>query len=282
MWSLAPPVLLLLLLLPPPPPASAMSIRGTTAVPECTSASYCPAICSGMPGNSSSYVAMAGSEHALMGNTTGERQLHASVVRMVAAVEKRFGPVQNDVAARLHLSFQYLCCYNRTELARIETIMAAVRWKPVRVRFTRVVCASYMALGLADPAAQGALFGVVSAVEDAMAAAGLGVRVRFRAEQAPFHASLFSAEPGHTHNISDVIKLAQSTIAASGGLNTEPIVVDSFEFNGKTFHAAGADDGDLPCHCCDRPFTWLHVWLPDCCFLSLTPVALCLANFASL
>eukprot|EP01052_Picozoa_sp_SAG31_P079215 SAG31_NODE_38830_length_293_cov_0.731959_1_plen_45_part_01 len=45
MWSLAPAVLLLLLLLLPPPPASAMSIRGTTAaVPECTSASFCPAI----------------------------------------------------------------------------------------------------------------------------------------------------------------------------------------------------------------------------------------------
>ena len=229
-WSL---MLLLLLLL-------AAACRGAT-VTECTSASYCPATCSGVPGNASSYVPMAGTEHRLMGNTTGERQLHGSVVRMVNAVEKRFGPVTNDMAEGLHLSFQYLCCFNRTELDRIEAVMAAVRWHPVNVRFTRVVCAASMALGLADPAAQGALFGVVSTIEEALAAAGLGPRVRFRAEQAPFHVSLFNAEPAGTPNISDVIALAQSTIAASGGLNAEPIVVDSFEFNGKTFPAVGAD-----------------------------------------
>ena len=218
------------------------TMRSNGAATECTSALYCPATCSDMPGNVSSYVLMAGSEHTLMGNTTGERQLHASVVRMVNAVEKDFGPVTNNMAGGLHLSFQYLCCYNRTELARIEAIMAAVRWEPVSVRFTRVVCAASMALGLADPAAQGALFGIVSTIEEAMAAAGLGARARFRAEQAPFHVSLFNAGPGHTQNISGVIAVAESTIAASSGsLNLEPIVVDSFEFNGKTFHAVGAD-----------------------------------------
>jgi hypothetical protein len=206
----------------------------------------CPAACSGLPGgNASEYVPMAGSIHTLMGNSTGEKQLHASVVRMVDAVEKKFGPVTNDVAEGLHLSFQYLCCYTRAELARIETIMATVRWEPVSVRFTRVVCAGSMALALADPAAQGKLFGVVSTIEEALAAAGLGVRVRFRAEQAPFHASLFSAEAGHTRNISGVIALAESTVAASGSssLNAEPIIVDSFCFNGKTFHAAAPAGG---------------------------------------
>jgi hypothetical protein len=74
-----------------------------------------------------------------------------------------------------------------------------------------------MALGLVDPAAQGALFGVVSIIEEALATAGLGPRVRFRAEQAPFHVSLFNAEPmNNTHNISDLIALAQSTIAGRG------------------------------------------------------------------
>ena len=56
--------------------------------------------------------------------------------------------------------------------------------------------------------------------------------------------SLFNAAPlNNTHNISDVIALAQSTIAGSGSLNVEPIVVDYFEFNGKKFHAVGADRG---------------------------------------
>ena len=169
-------------------------------------------------------------------------------------MEKRFGPVTNDVAEGLHLSFQYLCCYNRTELARIEAIMAAVRWEPVRVKFTRVVCAASMVLGLADPAAQGALFGIVSAIEAAMADAGLAARVRMRAEQAPFHASLFNAEPGHTHNISGVTEVAQSIIVANGSLNSQPIVVDSFYFNGKVFHAVDTDPGDLPSHCSHRLF----------------------------
>ena len=170
-------------------------------------------------------------------------------------MEKRFGPVTNDVAEGLHLSFQYLCCYNRTELARLESVMAAVRWEPIRVRFTRVICAGSMVLGLADPAAQGALFGIVSAIEEAMAGAGLWARIRVRAEQAPFHASLFNAEPGHTHNVSDVIELAQSTIVANGGLNAEPIVVDSFEFNGKTFHAVGAGSNTSSLS------SWQHVQL---------------------
>lgn len=243
--------MLLLWLLPAA--ATTLSRLGVADVPEswgCTSASYCPSTCSGLAptsDNASSYLPLAGSERPLMGNSTGERQLHASVVRMVNAVELRFGQVTNDVAEGLHLSFQYLCCYNRTELAHIEAIMAAVRWEPVRVRFTRIVCAGSMVLGLADPAAQGALFGIVSAIEEAMASAGLAARVRLRAEQAPFHASLFNAEPGHTHNISDVIEVAQSTIVANGSLNAQPIVVDSFDFNGRTFHAIRTDPGDWLC-----------------------------------
>ena len=67
--------------------ATTLSSRGVTGVPECTSASYCPSTCtsSGLPinGNTASYLPLAGSERHLMGNSTGERQLHASVVRMV-------------------------------------------------------------------------------------------------------------------------------------------------------------------------------------------------------
>ena len=66
---------------------------------------------------------MAGSEASLMGNSTGERQLHASVVGMVAAVSRRWGAVGNDVSEGLHLSFQYLCCYNDTELRRISAVV---------------------------------------------------------------------------------------------------------------------------------------------------------------
>lgn len=225
----------------------------STAVSECTSATYCPVTCAGTSwaadsaattaGGPAVPVPMAGSIRMLTGDSTGERQLKASVIEMVDAVRNRFGPVRNDVSGGLHLSFQYLCCFNQSELRRIEGAMATVQWRPVPVTFTRVFCAGAMAVALADPTAQGALFGIVSAIEEAMAAAGLGVRVRCRAEQAPFHASLFAADAGNTTHLDEVIAVAQSTVPAGGSLNTEPIVVDSFTFNGKTFPAAGGGGG---------------------------------------
>ena len=201
----------------------------------CTSAAYCPATCAGTSWAGAGAVPMAGSLRMLTGNSTGERQLKASVIRMVDAVSNRFGPVRNDMSGGLHLSFQYLCCFNGTELPRVAAAMATVRWQPIRVSFTRVFCAGSMALALADPAAQGALLGVVSAIEEAMVVAGLGVRIRCRAEQAPFHASLFAVDAGNTTDLAAVIALAQSTIPAGGSLNAEPILIESFTFNGKTF-----------------------------------------------
>ena len=221
--------------------AAALPPGATSAGFECTSAEYCPASCPA-PALSAA-VPMVGSTRLLMGNSTGERQLHAAVTRMVGAVTQRFGNVTNDMSGGLHLSFQYLCCYNRTELARVEAAMASVAWEPVRVSFRRLVCAASMVLALVDPAAQGALFAVVSAIEEAMAAAGIGARFRLRAEQAPFHASLFSASVGagqkqnETARMSDVVAVAQSTVPKGGSLNAVPIVVDSFTFNGKTFRA---------------------------------------------
>ena len=226
-WRQLPALLLLLLA------GGGRCDHGATPSFGCTRAEYCDAC----PNATREAVAMAGSEASLMGNSTGERQLHASVVDMVAAVSRRWGPVANDVSEGLHLSFQYLCCYNNTELRRISKAMATVRWRPIPVRFSRVVCAASMALALADPSSQAALFGVVSAIEEAMAAAGLPVRGRFRAAQAPFHASLFSAHVGAHVDMSEVIALAQSTLPAGGGLNAEPILIDSFHFQGRTFHA---------------------------------------------
>ena len=220
-------------------PAIALALGLLPGAPgsECTSAEYCPAACPGA--DNATAVPMAGSLHLLTGNSTGERQLKGAVVRMVDAVTTRFGPVTDDMSDGLHLSFQYLCCYNLTELARIETAMASVQFRPVQVTFRRVVCAASMVLALADPAAQGALFGIVAAIEEAMAAAGVHIRFRFRAEQAPFHASLFSAKVPSKVSMSDVVAVAQATVPEGGGLNAAPIIVDSFTFRNKTFRAGG-------------------------------------------
>jgi hypothetical protein len=96
-----------------------------------------------------------------------------------------------------------------------------------------------MVLALADPVAQGALFGIVAAIEEAMAAAGVRIRFRFRAEQAPFHASLFSGNVPSKVSMSDVVAVAQATVPEGGSLNAAPITVDSFTFRGKIFRAWG-------------------------------------------
>eukprot|EP00038_Savillea_parva_P009939 m.186809 g.186809 ORF g.186809 m.186809 type:complete len:282 (-) comp16879_c0_seq1:165-1010(-) len=198
---------------------------------ECTMAEYCTGPC---PDNTTQTL-MAGSERSLMGNSTGEMQLQSSVRHMVDVVQAKFGNVSNNVEHGLHLSFQYLCCYNQSQLDAIFNVLANVTWHPVHVKFSRVGCAASMALALADPASQGALFGVVAAFEEAIAGSGIPVH-RYRAEQAPFHASLFNARPSPNDDMRDVIAVAQSTVP-EGGLNTDPIVVDSISFNGKTLYA---------------------------------------------
>ena len=212
--------------------ASAESTVLSNTVFECTSASYCDP-CT----NDTTQIQMSGSTRSLMGNSTGEKQLQLAVHHMVETVNKRFGNVSNDVESHLHLSFQYLCCYNKTELQLIARALSTVRWQPVPVRFSRVVCAADMVIALADPSSQGALFSVVSAFEEAADRAGVPIHTRFRAEQAPFHASLFNARPKPEVDIRDVVATAQATVPLHG-LNSEPILVDSFEFNGVTIRAS--------------------------------------------
>ena len=155
---------------PPPPPAA------TRDELLCSSEDYCDS-----PTCPNSTVQMMGTLHMMTGSSAGELQLRRSVRAVMSAVEA-FGPLSNPSLGGLHLSFQYLCCYNKTEEVGIARALAAVRWEPVEVRFTRVVCAGSEFAALADPVSQGKLFGVVSAMEEAQAAAGYPVH-RFRAEQ---------------------------------------------------------------------------------------------------
>ena len=157
----------------------------TPATPDqllCASLDYCST-----PTCPNSTIQMSGSERGLMGNSSGEQQLRTGVRAVMQAVEA-FGPITNPSITGLHLSFQYTCCYSKGELAAIAQALETVKWAPVEVTFTRVVCAASEFVALADPVAQGQLFGIVSAFEEAMAAAGIPVH-RFRASQvsAPEH-----------------------------------------------------------------------------------------------
>eukprot|EP00040_Diaphanoeca_grandis_P018145 m.95318 g.95318 ORF g.95318 m.95318 type:complete len:246 (-) comp26809_c0_seq1:56-793(-) len=194
----------------------------------CSTANYCTS-----PTCPNGTIQMSGTLHPLMGNSSGEIQLRQTVREMMIAVET-FGPITNPSIGGLHLSFQYLCCYSEIELANIAKVLASVRWSPIPVSFTRVVCAAGEFTLLANPAAQGNLFAVVSAFEEAMAEAGYPVH-RFRAEQFAFHVSLFQPPHGALANgtLTQMLAAAQATVPVS----SEEIIVDSFQGFGRTFNA---------------------------------------------
>ena len=179
-------------------------------------------------------IQMSGSERGLMGNSPGESQLRTGVRAVMHAVEA-FGSITNPSIDGLHLSFQYTCCYSKNELAVIATALQTVTWAPVEVTFTRIVCAASEFVALADPVAQGQLFGIVSAFEEAMMVAGLPVH-RFRASQFAFHVSLFQPPHGGNLTRAAMLKAAQAAVPA-GGLNRDKILIDSFQGFGQTFHA---------------------------------------------
>lgn len=199
----------------------------------CQSVNYCD-----NPTCPANTTQMSGNLHPLMGNSTGELQLRASVRRAMAAVA-RFGPLSNpSIDTLLHISFQYLCCYNKTELAGISKAIQSVKWAPIPVTFTRIVCAGSEFVALASPASQGQLFSVVSAFEEAMARAGFPVH-RFRASQFAFHASLFKPPYGHQFPKNTYAEMLDAANAAvpDGVMNHEPIMVDSFLGIGEVVHA---------------------------------------------
>eukprot|EP00039_Didymoeca_costata_P010834 m.146895 g.146895 ORF g.146895 m.146895 type:complete len:220 (-) comp14978_c0_seq7:1311-1970(-) len=190
----------------------------------CEDAVYCnSALCS-----SNNATNMAGTLHPLMGNSSGEQELLNSAKLAMEAVQQ-FGPVSNPSIGSLHLSFQYLCCYNDTELQHVSEVIHAVKWQPINVTFSRIVCAAGEFVALASPTSQGDLFGVVSAMEEAMAVAGIAVH-RYRAAQFAFHVSLFQPPIGAkfpNNTYADMLAAANEALPP-GGLNINPIVVDSF------------------------------------------------------
>ena len=71
-----------------------------------------------------------------------------------------------------------------------------------------------------------------------MAEAGYPVH-RHRAAQFAFHASLFQPPRGAAYpnnTLKEMLQAAQSAVPV-GGLNSEPIIVSSFEGFGQVFHA---------------------------------------------
>ena len=201
------------------------------AMPICSSAVYCPQSCS----NNTRRRPMEStiSTQLQTSNSTGAVQFRISAAKAIAAA-RTFPGIARDLIGGLHLSLQYHCCYTPTELDTIGRITAALKWKPFAVRFRFVVCIGGALIVLVDPVSQGQLTTLVSQVEFEMQLAGLPVH-RFRAEEAPFHASL--ATFNSTYDMAQALPVINNVLA--GWWNMEPIAIDEFVLEGTnwTFHA---------------------------------------------
>ena len=197
--------------------------------PRCTPTTYCPSDCAAA-GYAPSAQPIQSATVSLQGSSVGETQFQAAAARAVA-VARTFPGVTRDLLDGLHLSLVYECCYTSAELAQIGRLGAALVWAPIAVRFKRVACVGGAYLVLTDPASQGALMGLAAALEDAMQTAGMRVH-RFRAEEAPFHSSLF--DQNSSYPTAEAV-VAINKAMGSGWWNEEPITVTSFKLQGTNF-----------------------------------------------
>ena len=98
----------------------------------------------------------------------------------------------------IHLSFNYFCCYSKTDTATIKRILHSFEWPAVEISYDRPVWRidsdaadvdHYSAIVLLDEASQQRMQDVMLAVEAAIRSAGVDVHVP-RSQQEPFHSTL--------------------------------------------------------------------------------------------
>ena len=117
----------------PTPTASAARGAPAPAPPfSCPSGGYC--------GSCPTGYANWDSIHPMLFNTSpGLKQFHSSVVEAVAMF-KQYPGIRTDDVADTHMSVQYLCCLNSTQMATVRHVVAAHSFPKLAVRFGEVIC----------------------------------------------------------------------------------------------------------------------------------------------
>jgi hypothetical protein len=162
--------------------------------------------------------------HLMLGDRTpGLKQFHASV-RAAVAMFQRFPGIRSNDVADTHMTVQYLCCLNSTQLGTVRRILRQHPFPKLAVRFGHVICRTASFIVQADPVTQHTLGQWVAAVEGAILAAGVPVPIR-RAQQAPFHSTLCTFGASYS-NSSAVAMAAVNDRFGSAGFNTAPIAID--------------------------------------------------------
>lgn len=143
-----------------------------------------------------------------------------------------------DVPPLLHITFQYLCCYNEVDYYIIEQVLTDLDWQPVNVTFAAAVCNNESAdhlsfVAMLDAASQASLGLFVERIERAMLAAGVPVHVP-RSAQEPFHSTI--GVVGADYPVAEVLGFINGNVTSWGAL---PLTINSFfiELPPKIFHA---------------------------------------------
>ena len=168
----------------------------------CPSGGYCSGGCQAGYSNWDSI-------HLLLGNgSPGLKQLHSSVNEAVS-VFRRFPGIRTDDASYTHMSVQYLCCLNATQIETVRRVVKRHPFPALHARYGDVVCRTASFIATVDAETQRTLGGWVSTVEDAIVAAGVQVAIR-RAQQAPFHVTLATFGPSYDNSRSLSLSLSLS------------------------------------------------------------------------
>ena len=138
-------------------------------------------------------------------------QIHSSsaaafVGAMASAggVLKSFGQAHVEGGLNLHMSLNYFCCYDASELSTIRAVLERVQWPTLNVSFDRpawrlnghgtgtptIANTDHMSMiVMLDSASQTRMLAFAESIEARIRSAGIDVHVP-RREQEPFHATL--------------------------------------------------------------------------------------------
>lgn len=194
--------------------ASATTPSTTSAMfpfpPHCTSNTYCVSDCN--------VTGVYNTDTTLMlyGLSEGHRQFITSFESAISIINKYPG-VNSEDKIDLHMTLQYFCCYNAFTYAKIAEVLATIKWRPIPLTFSKVVCnwedgkrAVASLVILLSPESESLLQDYVARIETELVQRGIPVR-KPRSRMEPFHSTLAVVHP--TYPIRQVLEELQAQIS---------------------------------------------------------------------
>ena len=155
--------------------------------------------------------------------TSQKYQIFDNFLKAISILES-FGPLKSKDLFDIHVSFQYLCCYNLADYEKIIKIYKSVPWKPFKISLSKVVCIksgdTISIVALVNNNTQNILAKYVSTIETKMNEIGVNVTIP-RSSKEPFHATI--AVVDSSFPISNAVKAVNDAIRV---WSTYPAVIN--------------------------------------------------------